>query len=52
MKLLNLIKKISLFLWEYKFWWILPVVVIGAVVLFLIIFGKDLPLGQFIYPKI
>lgn len=52
MKLLFLIKKIAVFLWEYKFWWILPIIVIGMIILLLVLLGKDLPLGPFIYPQI
>lgn len=40
------------FLWSHKLWWLIPMVVVLAIVGILIVFASASPLAPFIYPLI
>jgi len=47
--MLELIKDLSLFLWERKQWWLVPLIVSIVLVALLIIFGGSTVVTPFVY---
>jgi len=45
----SMLKEIWAFLWERKFWWLTPIVIMLLLVTLLIIFGQSGAVSPFVY---
>jgi hypothetical protein len=47
---LGIIGELSIFLWEHKLWWAIPVILILIIITFILVLVGNTGLAAFIYP--
>lgn len=48
----SIVKRLTVFLWKNKLWWLIPIIIMLIVFFVLMVFVQTSPLGPLIYPLI